>query len=77
MVIIIYDQVQTLPLSTAMDIIYTTHVIMWNVGISIHLHAVLWLQFIQKKFRMKIADKHQKHSLWEAIQYWEPRDTGE
>ena len=30
-----------------------------------------WLQHIRKKFWMKVAEKHQKHSLWWAIQYWE------
>ena len=32
---------------------------------------------IQKKFQMKLAEKHQKHSLWGTIQYWEPKRIGQ
>ncbi len=37
----------------------------------------LWLQrLIRKKFRMKVAEKHLKHSLWIAIQHWKSKITG-
>ena len=47
-----------------------------NVGIVAQWSFGLWLQLIRKKFWMKAAEKHLKHSLWIAIQHWEPKIIG-